>query len=70
MAHSHKNTSSGGHDGHGNKGADYSKIGENKAHVPPAGASNSYEKVRKQIDRKDDSALAKMPYTREKMQNK
>lgn len=70
MAHSHKNTSSGGHEGHGNKGAHYSKIGENKAHVPPAGSSNSYERVREKIDRKDDAALARMPYTREKMENK
>lgn len=70
MAHSHKNTSSGGRDGHGNSGAHYSKIGENKAHVPPAGSSNSYEKVREKIDRKDDAALAKMPYSREKMMNK
>lgn len=69
MGHSHKNTSSGGH-GMGNTGAHYSKIGENKAHVPPAGGSNSYERVREKIDRKDDSALAKMPYTREKMMNK
>lgn len=69
MANSHKNTSSGG-EGRGNTGAHYSSIGENKAHVPPAGSSNSYEKVRKMIDRKDDAALAKMPYTREKMMNK
>lgn len=70
MGHSHKNTSSGGHDGHGNKGADYIKIKENHDPKPPAGASNSYEKVREKIDRKDDSALAKRPYTREKMMNK
>ena len=70
MAHSHKNTSMGGREGHGNSGADYSKIAENKAHVPPAGASNSYEQIRKKIDRHDDSSLAKRPYTREKMANK
>ncbi len=68
--HSHKNTSNGGHEGHGNKGAHYSKIGENKAHVPPTGASNSYERVREKIDRHDDKALAHRPYTREKMANK
>jgi hypothetical protein len=70
MAHSHKNTSMGGHEGHGNTGAHYSKIGQNSDPKPPAGASNSYESVRKEIDRKDDRALAKMPYTREKMRNK
>lgn len=69
MANSHKNTSSGG-EGRGNSGAHYSKIGSNPAHMPPAGASNSYEMVRKSIDRKDDAALAKMPYSREKMKNK
>ncbi len=67
--HSHKNTSNGG-GSKGNTGAHYSSIGENKAHVPPAGSSNSYEQVRRKIDSKDDSALAKMPYTREKMMNK
>jgi hypothetical protein len=70
VGHSHKNTSSGGHEGMGNKGAHYSKIGENHAHVPPAGASNSYEQVRKKIDHHDDRALAHRPYTREKMANK
>ncbi len=66
---SYKNTSNGG-GSKGNTGNHFSKIGDNKAHVPPAGASNSYEMVRKKIDSKDDSALAKMPYTREKMMNK
>jgi hypothetical protein len=70
MGHSHKNTSSGGHDGHGDKGASYIKIGDNKAHVPPAGASNSYEQIRKKIDRHDDASLSKGHYTREKMSNK
>lgn len=68
--HSHKNTSKGGHEGKGNSGADYSKIKENVDPKPPAGASNSYEKVREKIDRKDDSHLAKRSYTREKMANK
>lgn len=66
---SYKNTSSGG-SGMGNTGAHYLPIGDNKAHVPPAGASNSYEQVRRKIDAKDRSSLAKMPYTREKMANK
>jgi hypothetical protein len=68
--HSHKNTSSGGHDGKGDSGAHYLPIAENKAHVPPAGASNSYEKVRTKIDAKDDRALGHKHYTREKMMNK
>ena len=68
--HSHKNTSHGGHEGHGNRGADYSPIRDNHDPKPPAGASNSYEMVRKKIDRHDDASLAKRPYTREKMMNK
>jgi hypothetical protein len=70
MGHSHKNTSSGGHEGHGDSGAHYLGIGENKAHVPPAGSSNSYEMVRKKIDAKDDRAIGADHYTREKMMNK
>ena len=70
MGHSHKNTSMGGRDGHGNSGPDYIKIKENVDPKPPAGASNSYEKVRQKIDRHDESSLAKRPYTREKMMNK
>jgi len=69
MGHSHKNTSEGGH-GKGNTGAHYSPIKENVDPKPPAGASNSYEKVRQKIDRHDDASLAKGPYTREKMMNK
>lgn len=68
--HSHKNTSSGGHEGHGNSGADYSEIRDRSDPKPPPGASNSYEMVRKKIDRHDDASLAKRPYTREKMMNK
>lgn len=70
MGHSHKNTSSGGHDGHGDKGAHYSKIGGYSDPKPPAGASNSYEKVREKIDRHDDKSLSHKHYTREKMMNK
>ena len=70
MGHSHKNTSMGGREGHGNSGADYSKIKENVDPKPPAGASNSYEKVREKIDRHDAKSLAHKPYTREKMMNK
>jgi len=70
MAHSHKNTSQGGSGGKGNSGADYSAIGHKKEHVPPAGASNSYEMIRKKIDNHDSRALANKPYTREKMMNK
>lgn len=60
----------GGREGKGNSGADYSKIKDNVDPKPPAGASNSYEKVRQKIDRHDDASLAKKPYTREKMMNK
>lgn len=60
----------GGHEGKGNSGADYSKIKEYHDPKPPAGASNSYEKIREKIDRHDDMSLAKRPYTREKMMNK
>jgi len=67
--HSHKNTSMGG-ECKGNKGNDFIKIKENVDPKPPAGASNSYEKVRTKIDAKDDRSLSKMPYTREKMMNK
>jgi len=72
MGHSHKNTSSGGHEHHGkgNSGNDFIKIKENHDPKPPAGASNSYEKIREKIDRHDDASLAKRPYTREKMMNK
>ncbi len=70
MGHSHKNTSMGGREGKGNSGADYSKIKENVDPKPPAGASNSYEQVRKKIDHHDDKSLAHKPYTREKMANK
>lgn len=69
MGYSHKNTSEGGSE-RGNSGAHYMKIGENKEHRPPAGASNSYERVRNAIDRKDDASLRKGTYTREKMNNK
>jgi hypothetical protein len=69
MSNSHKNTSSGG-SGKGNAGAHFSKIGEHKKHTPPAGASNSYESVRKKIDGRDDSSLSKGNFTREKMSNK
>ena len=70
MGHSHKNTSMGGHEGHGDKGAKYLPIKENVDPKPPAGASNSYEVVRKKIDAHDDKSLANKHYTREKMMNK
>jgi len=69
MGNSYKNTSMGG-ESKGNTGAHYLPIKENVDPKPPAGASNSYEKVRDKIDAKDRSSLAKMPYTREKMANK
>lgn len=68
--HSHKNTSKGGHERHGNSGNDFIRIKDNVDPKPPAGASNSYEQVRKKIDHHDDRSLAHKPYTREKMMNK
>ena len=62
--HSHKNTSSG------KDGKKEIKIGENKAHVPPAGSSNSYEKIRDKIDASDERSMRNKPYTKEKMMNK
>lgn len=70
MSNSHKNTSMGGHEGKGNTGADYVPIHDRADPKPPAGASNSYESVRKQIDAHDKRSLAHKPYTREKMRNK
>ena len=69
MGNSYKNTSMDGLK-KGNSGAHYLPIKENVDPKPPAGASNSYEQVRKKIDAKDDKALANKPYTREKMMNK
>lgn len=70
MGNSYKNTSSGGNEGKGDSGAHYSPIRENVDPKPPAGASNSYEQVRKKIDARDTKALANKHYTREKMMNK
>jgi hypothetical protein len=70
MGNSYKNTSQGGREGHGDSGPDYAKIKENIDPKPPAGASNSYEQVRKKIDARDTKALANKHYTREKMANK
>ena len=69
MGKSYKNTSNGG-TGKGNSEAWNLPIKENVDPKPPAGATNSYEMVRKYEDRKDDSSLAKRPYSREKMKNK
>ncbi len=66
---SYKNTSSGG-SGMGDSGSHYLPIKENVDPKPPAGASNSYEQVRRKIDAKDDRALGNKHYTREKMMNK
>lgn len=54
----------------GDSGAHYRPIKENHDPKPPAGASNSYEQVRKKIDAHDDRSLGKGHYTREKMMNK
>ncbi len=69
MGNSHKNTSSGGM-GKDSSGAHYLPIKENVDPKPPAGASNSYEQVRRKIDAKDSSAIGRDHYTREKMSNK
>jgi len=69
MANSYSNKSSG-NGGPDSSGAKYLSIGENKAHVPPAGSSNSYEQVRKKIDAKDSRAIQGNHFTREKMANK
>lgn len=69
MGNSYKNTSSGG-SGSDSSGAKYLGIGENKAHTPPSGASNSYEQVRKKIDAKDSRAINANHFTKEKMMNK
>lgn len=67
MGNSYKNTSSGGN---GTMGSGHLPIRENVDPKPPAGASNSYEQIRKKIDSKDDARIAKDHYTREKMSNK
>ena len=62
--HSHSNKDSAKH------AHKHLPIGENKSHVPPAGASNSYEKVRDKIDAHDNKSLGHRGYTKEKMENK
>lgn len=62
---SYKNVSSG-KEGKGG----YLPIGDNKAHVPPAGASNSYEKVNRKLMSANDAAVNRKHYSRAKMENK
>lgn len=62
--HSHKNTSMGG------MPPKRLPIKENVDPKPPAGASNSYEKVRDKIDAADERAIKNKAYTKEKMMNK
>lgn len=69
MSYSYKNTSKGG-EGKGNSSAHHLAIKEHQDPRPPAGASNSYEKVRNKIDAHNDASLRKRPYTKEKMENK
>lgn len=64
MSTSYKNTSSG------ENSSKHLPIKENVDPRPPAGASNSYEKVYEGLCRKDDSSLSKKPYSKEKMRNK
>ena len=70
MKNSYKNVSMGGREMKGDAGSKYLPIRDNVDPKPPAGASNSYEKVRQKIDKKDDASLAKRHYSREKMMNK
>lgn len=65
MGHSYKNTSEGGSSGNG-----HSPIRDFANPKPPPGADNSYEKIRKKIDNKDEAHMRKDPYTKEKMANK
>jgi hypothetical protein len=67
MAHSYPNKSSGDKPGNG---MGHSPIRDFANPKPPPGASNSYEKIRKKIDSKDESRMNKDHYTREKMSNK
>lgn len=69
MGQSYKNTSSGG-SGRDSSGAHYLPIRDNVDPKPPAGASNSYEGIRKKIDASDTRAIGANHYTREKMANK
>ena len=63
--HSYKNTSKGGREEKG-----FIEIKDFANPKPPPGASNSYEKVREKIDRKDMAHMHRDPYTKEKMANK
>lgn len=69
MGHSYSNRSMGG-SSMGDSGPKFQKIGEVREQVPPPGASNSYEQVRKKIDAHDTASMGKRHYTREKMSNK
>ena len=62
--HSHKNTSEG------KAPSKRLPIKENVDPKPPAGASNSYEKIRDKIDAADEKAIKNKAYTKEKMANK
>lgn len=62
--HSYKNTSEGGNPPR------KTPIGEVKAKMPPAGASNSYEKIYTKLCAEDDKSLRNKPYSKAKMANK
>lgn len=62
--HSYKNTSPGG------SGKKMEKIGEVHAPKPPAGKSNSYEKVYDKLSSMDDRAISNKHFSKEKMNNK
>jgi len=65
MSNSYKNTSPGK-----SKNYAHNAIGENKMHVPPAGNSNSYEKVYKGQCAMADSSLRKGMAAAPKLNNK
>ena len=59
-----------GKSGMGDSGSKPQRIASIKQPTPPAGASNSYEKVYDKLCSHDNASLGKMHYTREKMGNK
>ena len=63
--HSYKNTSPG-------KSEKYASnnIGEYKAPSPPKGSSNSYEQVFRKLEGRNNSAVNRDHYPRDKMANK
>lgn len=63
MANSYKNTSSGA--GHKKR----LQIGENKQPSPPSGGSSNYERTLMSMDAKDNAAMNRGHYSKEKLKN-